>query len=216
MSQPLLSVCHIRCDRGERQVLRDLSFVVKAGELLQIVGMNGSGKTTLLRVLTGVLQPSEGKVLWRGLSIYENSVEFYRELCYLGHDLGVKPMLTVYENIQLYWHITMPSHHEIKRVIQQLGLAQHTHRFCYQLSRGQRQRVALARLLLNKTSLWILDEPFSALDEIAKSEMESVFLQKINEGGSIILTTHQPLTLSHWVTRSLQLMPGVEMPRELW
>lgn len=101
MSEAILEVCGLTCERGERTLFRNLSFAVKPGTLVRIAGSNGAGKTTLLRLMTGLMRPVEGEVRWRGVPVEKAAQDFWRELCYIGHRNGVKDDLSVLENVMI-------------------------------------------------------------------------------------------------------------------
>lgn len=166
--------------RGDQLILKDLSFSVSAGELLQIVGPNGSGKTTLLRILTGILSPNSGEVLLH-----------HQFFSYLGHYIGVKDDLTIIENLQLPYLLPKKLNERIDNLLLTFNLHQIKHRLARSLSRGQRQRIALVKLILLDAPLWILDEPFSALDSVSMDKVQQLLAKKVASGGAIILTSHR-------------------------
>lgn len=176
---------------GERLLWRDLQFEVFPGQLLQVSGANGCGKTSLLRVMTGLAPASAGAVMWQGVSIAKQKEGYQRQLHYLGHQTAVKNELTVSENLRLNGH----SMGKISYLsaIGQVGLTTHLNHLGSQLSQGQKQRVALARLLLSTARLWILDEPMAGLDAEMGDKLETIFTHHLQQGGMIVLTTHRPL-----------------------
>ncbi len=206
---PLLCVQNISCHRGDRELLSKLSFDVQAGEAMQIVGSNGTGKTTLLRTLTGFLPVFSGQVLWQGQSIRKIRTEYQQSLCYIGHKLGVKDELTVLENLKFHYRYHQFNINLFHEAITKLGLNDFQDVLCRELSQGQRQRLALAQLMITKTLLWILDEPFAALDAAGVSLVQTIIEQQVQRGGMVIFTSHRPLTLSHLAIQSVLLSESI-------
>jgi heme exporter protein A len=193
--------------RGDRTLFRDLDFELEAGELLHLKGENGSGKTTLLRALAGLLLPESGEIRWRGENIRRLREEYTRHLLYLGHLNGIKGDLTAVENLRIAavldgFRLTEARAWE---VLGEIGLRGHEDLPSKHLSQGQKRRVALARLLVNQASLWVLDEPFTALDVAAVQLLEEVIRQHIEHGGLAVVTTHQAVAMIGEHTRSITL-----------
>ncbi len=191
-----LQIQNLSYQRGTRQLIQNLSFSIHPGNCLQIVGPNGAGKTTLLQIITGLLQPEIGEVLWRGKSVTQNGIDYHQALHYLSHSLGIKNNLTVSENLALDVRFSASSKAHIADALNQVGLAEFSSQLCSQLSQGQKQKVALAKLLCSDRELWILDEPFSALDTISMDQVQNILRQHTEKGGAVILTTHRPITLA--------------------
>jgi len=189
----------LTCVRGERQLFSDIGFEINPGEALRVVGTNGSGKTSLLRMLCGLAQPADGEVRWHGRNIRALRDEYCRNLIYLGHAHGVKDDLLAWENIVV---ASALSGNPVDRAaaseaLEQLGLGRAAELPTRALSQGQRKRVALARLRLGMaTPLWILDEPFTALDQSAVNELCGTLNAHLAGGGMVIYTTHQEIDLS--------------------
>ncbi len=189
----MLEALNIECVRGERQLFSGLSFAVTKGQLVHVSGTNGSGKTSLLRILCGLHAPYSGSVSWKGTPIASVAEEFHRNLCYIGHLSGVKDELTPLENLAISstlagTHID-PGH--LLASLEQFGIAHCADLPARYLSQGQRRRVALARLALAHASpLWVLDEPFNALDTAAVAQLRQLLAEHVREGGMIVLTTH--------------------------
>lgn len=194
----MLEVSALSCRRGDRRLFSELDFQLDAGQLLHLRGSNGSGKTTLLRALCGLLRPEAGHIRWRGESIERLAEDYYRELLYLGHLNGIKGDLTALENLRIATRLAgrgYPSG-EIEAALTRIGLGGFADLPCRMLSQGQKKRVALARLLLNQAPLWILDEPFTALDVGAVALLDELLRAHVESGGLVVLTTHQALTLT--------------------
>ena len=203
---PLLEARGLRCERDERLLFEALDFRLRAGEVLQVAGPNGSGKTTLLRALAGLSSRVSGELLWRGQSLEAARWEFLRESLFIGHEPAVKPGLSPRENLR--WHAALwqrTSGHGIDAVLARLGLARCMDTPAQHLSAGQRRRIALARLLLSPARLWILDEPFTAIDLDCVAQIEELVAAHAREGGAVLLTTHHRLALEPGVLRRIEL-----------
>lgn len=202
MADPLLQVVDLFCERDDRVLFEHLSFNVFPGEILQVEGQNGSGKTTLLRILSGLSRHYEGDILWRGTSVTDSADVFRRELLYFGHQAGVKAVLTPEEN--LAWYAALDSGIDLKQIpkaLHAVGLKGFEDVPCHMLSAGQNRRVSLARLYISRAPLWILDEPFTAIDKKGVATKEALLLEHASRGGTVLLTTHHELDLSRHVRR---------------
>ena len=181
--------------------------MVSPGTFVQLTGPNGSGKTSLLRILCGLLAPAEGQVKWKGENIRSLAEEYFTSVSYLGHRHGVKDELTAVENLRISnalngVEITREQAHT---VLQQMGLAGRESLPARLLSEGQRRRVALARLLVCNTKLWLLDEVLTSLDKGAVALVRSLIENHLTGGGMAIVATHQDLQLSAALTKRLEL-----------
>lgn len=203
----MLNVAGVACRRGGRALFSDLSFSVQPGELLHIQGENGSGKTSLLRILVGLSSQETGRVLWNNSDIHEIREEYATSLLYLGHQPAVKDDLTVAENLAMSCRIAglEPSFTAIEIALEHVGLARRVTLPGRVLSQGQRRRLALARLWLDNRPLWVLDEPFTALDVNATALLEEQLERHLGAGGMVVLTTHQPPSIHDDFLRVLSL-----------
>ncbi|MES9844492.1 MAG: cytochrome c biogenesis heme-transporting ATPase CcmA [Candidatus Sedimenticola sp. PURPLELP] len=203
----MLEVVDLECMRGDRRLLTGLSFKLEPGELLHLHGHNGSGKTTLMRTVCGLIQPTEGEIRWDGEDIREQSDEFNRDLVYIGHKNGIKDDLNGIENLRICSVLDgiRISEQQAWDALEKMGLRGHEDLPARVLSQGQKRRVALARLLTHDAKLWILDEPFTALDKAAVEFLQSVIRDHVAGGGMVILTTHQDVSLTQGHARQLQL-----------
>lgn len=203
----MLEVAELECVRGDRRLFAHLSFSLKQGELLYLYGHNGSGKTTLMRAICGLFHPSEGKILWNGEDIRELSDDYTREVLYIGHKNGIKDDLTAIENLRILSTLDGVHLSEDRAwdSLDRIGLRGFEDLPTQVLSQGQKRRVALARLLAHKAELWILDEPFTALDRDAVSMLQEVIRSHVDGGGMALLTTHQEVMLTQGQVKQLQL-----------
>ncbi|WP_428946328.1 cytochrome c biogenesis heme-transporting ATPase CcmA [Pantoea sp. FN060301] len=199
----MLVVNNLSCVRDERILFSDLSFTVSAGDIVQIEGANGAGKTSLLRILSGLSRAEQGEVSWHAQSIRQQRERYQSDLLYLGHQPGVKAVLSALENLHFYH----PAHatDALFQALEEVDLMGYEEVAVAQLSAGQQRRVALARLWLSKSPLWILDEPLTAIDHSGVEKLMKLFSRHAQQGGSVILTTHQPLPASPSRIRKLRL-----------
>lgn len=193
----MLSVSHLTCQRGERVLFRDLSFDLPAGQWLQVAGANGAGKTSLLRILAGLSEPVSGQVTWNGQALREDREAYHADLLYLGHQGALKEELTPVENLTLSLGMEgfPPDAIRVTEALHRFGLQGRETLPARYLSAGQRRRVLLSRLLLRPAPLWILDEPFTALDVHAVATLCELIQNHLTTGGCAILTSHQTLSL---------------------
>ncbi|MFM2580008.1 cytochrome c biogenesis heme-transporting ATPase CcmA [Vibrio fortis] len=203
----MLEVSNLTAIRDERVLFESLSFQLKAGELVQVEGRNGTGKTTLLRIITGLGDRDEGTISWDGQSIESNRDAYHQNLLFLGHQTGVKRELSAYENLSFYQsiHSGKASKEELYGALAQVGLAGREDVPAGHLSAGQQRRVALARLWLSKQMLWILDEPLTAIDKQGVKVLENLFSQHADNGGIVLLTTHQDMFADSPKLRKIKL-----------
>ncbi len=194
----MLSAQSLSCIRGERPLFEGVGFDVGAGDLVHVRGANGSGKTSLLRMLAGLALPAAGDVLWNGVSIASEPAAYHRELLYLGHLPAIKDDLSGAENLQLASELDGDSLGEdaARAALMRFGLAGREDLPARVLSAGQKRRVLLARLLTRRARLWVLDEPFTALDVKAVDMLGALVTEHLAQGGSAVVTSHQPLPMA--------------------
>ena len=190
-----LSLQQISCQRGEKVLFTGIDLHLQGGDFVQIEGHNGIGKTSLLRIIAGLAVPLSGVVYWNNNAIRQNREIFYQDLLYLGHASGVKPELTAWENLKFYQQISACTQGDdiLWDVLQTVGLLGREDIAAAQLSAGQQKRIALARLWLSQAPLWILDEPFNAIDKNGVKVLTHLFEQHAEQGGIVILTSHQEI-----------------------
>lgn len=186
--------------RGGRELFNHLNLRVLPGQLWQVEGLNGAGKTSLLRILAGLSRYG-----------FDGTLTTSTALIYLGHHSAVKPLLTPREN--LAWHPSgegIYTDSQIDAALDSVGLYGYEDVPSRNLSAGQHRRVNLARLFLAQAPLWILDEPFTALDREGVAILEQRLAAHVDTGGAAIVTSHQPLTVSCAVQR-LSLTHGLTL-----
>ncbi|PAR30262.1 cytochrome c biogenesis heme-transporting ATPase CcmA [Vibrio metoecus] len=203
----MLEVKNLTAIRDERILFESLSFEIHTGELVQIEGRNGTGKTTLLRIIAGLGESDSGEILWQSNKIQSDRENYHQDLLFLGHQTGIKRELTAAENLRFYQavHQQAVSKVEIFQALAKVGLAGREDVPVGQLSAGQQRRVALARLWLSQKKLWILDEPLTAIDKQGVKVLEALFLNHAEQGGIVILTTHQDMFADNPKLRKIRL-----------
>ena len=193
---PQLQAVALACERDWRMLFENLELQLSAGDMLQISGPNGSGKTSLLRLLAGLMRPTHGQVLLNGKPLERQDSELARVLLWIGHAAGIKDLLTPEENLAWLCALHRPAERQaIWQALESIGLRGFEDVACHTLSAGQQRRVALARLYLDSPPLWILDEPFTALDKQGVAQLERHLAAHCEQGGMVVLTTHH--TLEH-------------------
>lgn len=204
MSEALLTLDNLCCERDEQVLFSGLTCQCRPGTLLQVVGFNGAGKTTLLNAVAGLLPLAAGEVRWRGKAIAQQRTDYGQELLYLGHQVPVKASLTVRENLRWLGALHTPADHaEMAAALAKVELEDYEQTPCYALSAGQKRRVALAQLYLSRASLWILDEPFTAIDKAGVLQLEAAMTEHAKRGGVVVFTSHQALTMAALTTLDL-------------
>ncbi len=199
----MLEARNLACVRDERALFQQLSFQVNRGDIMQVAGHNGAGKTSLLRILAGLVSPEQGQVFWAGELIGRNREAWHQNLLWLGHQSGIKNVMTPDENLRFYHaHANQAQRWQ---ALEAVGLVGYEDVPVAQLSAGQQRRAGLARLWLSTTPFWILDEPFTALDVAGVEKLTQKMEQHSQQGGAVILTTHQPLRPLNTPLRTLSL-----------
>lgn len=192
--------------RQNKVLFKGLSFALHPGELILVEGENGSGKTTLLRLLTGMTSPVHGEIRWMGKPIQTIKAEYKENLHYLGHSDGVKLGLTVSENAKMHLHLrAQPNSSTLAHFLTQLHLDHHRQTEARDLSKGQKRRLGLLKLLITPAPLWLLDEPFTSLD----LKTEGYFIKQLHlhlaKGGMAIVSAHQAIPINHHAVKIIKL-----------
>ena len=193
----MLSAHGLTCVRGDRRLFSGLDLTIEAGEWLHVRGENGAGKTSLLRLLAGLAQPAEGEIRWRGGRISQSDSDYRRDLLFFGHHGALKEDLTALENLEFAAAMdgASLSSEAALRALQRFGLQGREQLPVRVLSAGQKRRVMLARIATRNAKLWILDEPFTALDVKAVDLLSTLISAHVTGGGMAILTSHQTMPI---------------------
>lgn len=194
----MLTATGLSCVRGERRLFSGIDLAVAPGEWLHLQGENGAGKTSLLRILVGLTPAAEGEIRWKGESIGALGEDFRREMVYLGHHAAVKEDLTALENLQISAALDGAdlAERDALAALFRMGLKGREELPVRVLSQGQKRRVLLARLLARKATLWVLDEPFTALDVKAVKMLSDLIGEHVAGGGMAVLTSHQSMPIA--------------------
>jgi heme exporter protein A len=193
----MLSAHGLTCVRGERRLFAGLDLDIGPGEWLHVRGENGAGKTSLLRLLVGLMQPVEGEIRWDGTPVRQLAEEYRRHMLFLGHHGAVKEELTTLENLHFAAELDGAelSEREAIAALHRFGLRGREELPVRFLSAGQKRRVLLARLVTRKAKLWVLDEPFTALDVKAVDMLSELIGEHMAAGGMAVLTSHQAMPI---------------------
>jgi len=196
--------------RGDNLLLDAVSFTLNENTIMQIRGTNGSGKTTLLRIVCGLALADEGEVYWHGKALHKQRDEFNAQLLHIGHRPGIKGALTAIENLQFFCSMAGLSEapdlqQSIDEALTALSLQDKSDIPTRFLSAGQQRRVALARLILQPAKLWVLDEPLTSLDLSGHDWVAARISAHVNNGGSVLLTTHTPLVIAEHPVETYEL-----------
>ncbi len=195
----------LSCVRDDRTLFTGLGFGVDTGEALIIEGRNGTGKTTLLRAICSIRRPDEGEILWGGESIERLGPEYHRHVAYVGHNDGVKRELTVAENLRMARALGSVGRMSIAEALTRVHLAGFDDVPASNLSAGQRRRLALARLLVTDSLLWVLDEPFTSLDRHGIGIVEELMAAHVASGGMLVMTSHHEVSMHRTAVHRLNL-----------
>jgi heme ABC exporter, ATP-binding protein CcmA len=204
----MLEAADIECMRGDRVLFRGVSFTLERGALLRIAGANGSGKTSLLRIVCGLAVPTAGAVRWEGEDVRHLREEYWKHVVYIAHANAVKDDLTAQENVEIGCALAglKVTAQDAVGALEQFGVAHCAMLPARSLSQGQRRRVALARLAVSSAAaVWVLDEPFTALDAAAVAFLQGLIAAHLVNGGIVILTTHQEVSIAAAIALRIEL-----------
>ena len=206
---PELELEAFTCERDDSPLFEPLDLAIEPGEIVQVAGPNGAGKTTLLRALCGLFTNWKGRFSWRGNVLRRPNFDMLDQMLYLGHHPGVKRSLTARENLQWYFGVQgRVTPDKVENILAHVGLAGYADIQCQNMSAGQMRRVALARLYATQAKLWVLDEPFTAIDVKGVEHLENLIENHSAKGGTVLLTTHQALSIPSF--RTVHLVPFVQ------
>jgi heme exporter protein A len=193
----MFSVSNLSCSRGDKRLFSGVSFTLQPGQWLHLEGDNGVGKTSLLRLACGLSALENGEITWNHQAVSKDPQTFRANLAYLGHQLALKDDLSPLENLQTDAAIVgrQLTASDAKQALAQMGLRGRENLPVRVLSQGQKRRTALARLLVSSAKLWVLDEPFVALDTMAQNALSEVINAHLAKQGMVLLTSHQAVSL---------------------
>lgn len=196
LPSPVLAGHALTCIRDDRTLFSALSFRLEASQTLLVEGRNGSGKTSLLRMLCGIRMPDEGQITWNNKDIFRLSTDYLGSIVYVGHKDGVKLDLTAGENLAFVKNLGNPEHEiSISRALDAVFLSGYDDVPARKMSAGQQRRLALARLLVTRSQLWILDEPFTSLDTQGIELIENLIRNHLSNAGMLVMSSHHVVTL---------------------
>lgn len=204
---PSLSFSKLGCIKGGRQLFSNIDCDVAAGQWLYVTGANGVGKTSLLRMVCGLASVEAGNILWNGTSIQQQADAYRQDLCYLGHLNALQESMTVDENLRFTSALggLAPEREQRQQVLAHFGLRGRSQQLVRHLSQGQKRRVALSRLALSPARLWVLDEPYVAMDESGISLLADLIGGHLEQGGLVVLTSHQKVPIRDLPAQLLEL-----------
>jgi len=188
---------NITAKRGDKILISNLNFDVSSGHILSVAGDNGSGKSTLLRLMAGLAPPAVGRIFWNDSQITKDRFSHYDRLRYVGHLAAVKSELTVEENLR-YWSKIQNGNANTNLIVKALELFKITSERSQPtkfLSSGQKRKLALTRLIIKPTPLWLLDEPTVGLDNEGFSNFQTILDSHCEKGGIAVIATHDEIHL---------------------
>ncbi len=184
MNNHILNLKGISVEKNDVCILEDINLEIKQGDFLNIYGSNGAGKTTLLKLLSGLTEPSAGEIKF-------NNDDFMDKVFILGHKNGIKLNLTVLENLQFISN--NQDIKKIKSVIEKYELTSKMNTLAKYLSHGQQKRVALMKAMINDYDVWLLDEPYSGLDQAGEEILDKILVDHIKNSGVAVITNHKEI-----------------------
>ncbi|MBB1077707.1 cytochrome c biogenesis heme-transporting ATPase CcmA [Rhodoferax sp. 4810] len=206
-TSPTLTLSKLGCIKGGRQLFKDLDCTLQAGHWLYVAGANGVGKTSLLRMICGLAQVESGQILWNDLPITAQHDSYRQDLCYLGHLNALQESMSVQENLMFTSALggVALDAPKARAVLERFGLRGRSQQLVRHLSQGQKRRVALSRLALSPARLWVLDEPYVAMDEAGIQMLSNLIAAHLDKGGLAVLTSHQRVPVGSHPAQLLEL-----------
>jgi heme exporter protein A len=200
------NVINLECIRRDNILFQGLNFSLEEGGLLQIDGVNGSGKSSLLQMCVGLIQATEGEITWNGENINDCRYQYQNDISYFGHTNGVKAGLTASENMAVMHALSgTKSNIDYSLILERIGMADMEDVLLSRMSAGQKRRIGLTRIFMAKAKLWLLDEPFNALDVKGKAIIEQLIVKHCAEGGMVIFATHQHMEIDGYPLQHIHL-----------
>ena len=190
-----LSATDLTLFRGDRCLFRALDFALGSGDLLLLEGRNGSGKTSLLRAIAGLVELESGEILWNGTDVRAGRQAFHASLVWMAHRVGFKADLTLVENLRFESRLREQGDRDLDDVLERLDIRRLRRLPMRALSAGQQRRVALARMLLSRAPLWLMDEPFTNLDREGRELVTSLVNEHLGRGGLCVMAAHQDVDI---------------------
>lgn len=209
-TSPSLTLSRLGCSKGGRQLFKDVDCTLQAGHWLYVAGANGVGKTSLLRMLCGLAPIETGDILWNQQSIHRQRETYRQDLCYLGHLNALQESMSVEENLRFTCALggVAADAPQMREVLARFGLRGRSQQLVRHLSQGQKRRVALSRLVLSSARLWVLDEPYVAMDEGGVRMLADLIASHLDGGGLAVLTSHQKVPVGQHPAQMLELTPA--------
>jgi heme exporter protein A len=206
-TSPSLTLSKLGCIKGGRQLFKDVDCSLHAGHWLYVAGANGVGKTSLLRLLCGLAPIEAGDIFWNQQSIQSQRETYRQDLCYLGHLNALQESMSVQENLLFTSALggVAIDQQQILEVLARFGLRGRSQQLVRHLSQGQKRRVALSRLVLSQARLWVLDEPYVAMDEGGIRMLAELISSHLDGGGLVVLTSHQKVAVGKHTAQMLEL-----------
>lgn len=202
-----LTFSKLGCTRGGRQLFKNVDCTLTAGHWLYVAGANGVGKTSLLRMVCGLATIEAGDILWNGAPIHQQPDSYRRDLCYLGHLNALQESMTVQENLRFTTALSgqaLDTGH-LQDTLTRFGLRGRGNQLVRHLSQGQKRRVALSRLALSPARLWVLDEPYVAMDEAGIQMLADLIAGHLQNNGLAVVTSHQRVPIGDFPAQLLEL-----------
>lgn len=202
-----LTFTKLGCTKGGRELFKNVDCTVTSGHWLYVTGVNGVGKTSLLRMVCGLSPIGTGDIFWNGVSIHAQADAYHHNLCYLGHLNGLQESMTVEENLVFTTALAGQTIDQSQRqqVLARFGLRGRSQQLVRHLSQGQKRRVALSRLALSPARLWVLDEPYVAMDEGGVKMLANLIAEHLQHGGLAVVTSHQCVPIGDIPAQMLEL-----------